>query len=113
MRMANQVIEVESTVLLGLILLVVRLIHGFFSLEGSQLLDFIMVDHQSFTLNSVIMESLLGRGSSVWCLEADESEGVGGISFGFDSDLLNWSELVEQVLELSLSPFSWEVLDVE
>jgi len=73
MWMSNQVVKMESTILLGLIFLEVGLVHGFFSLEGSKLLDLVMVDHKGLTFNGVVVEGLLGRGSSIWGLEANES----------------------------------------
>ena len=71
--MSNQVVQMESTILLGLIFLKVRFVHSFFSLESSKLLNLVMVNHKSLTFNGVVVEGNLGRSSSIWGLEADES----------------------------------------
>lgn len=73
MWVSNEVVEVESTVLLGLIFLEVRLVHGFFSLEGSKLFDLVMVDHEGLAFDGVVVEGLLGSSCGIWGLEADES----------------------------------------
>jgi hypothetical protein len=66
MWMRYQVIEVESTTLLGNIFLKALLVYHFVSFELSNLLDFIMINDQLFSFNSMIMKGLFGLGSSVW-----------------------------------------------
>jgi hypothetical protein len=108
----GKVIQVESTSLLSLILLEVGLINGFFLLDLSDLLDLIMVDHESLTVIGLTMKGLLGSSSRVWGLEADEGKSITSFTL-LESDLLDLSKLFEQVLDISLGPLTWEVLDVK
>lgn len=62
----DEVVQVESTGLLGHVLLVVLLVHGFLSGEVSELLDLVVVDHQGLSFNSGVVEVLLGTGGGVW-----------------------------------------------
>jgi len=55
----DQIIQVESTVLLSHVFLEIGFINCFFDLEISQLFDLIMVNHESFAINGVIVKVLL------------------------------------------------------
>jgi len=63
MWMSNKVIQVESTGLLGHVLLIILLIHSFLLSKVSELFDFVVVDHQSLSINVLVVEVLLGTGS--------------------------------------------------
>ena len=108
---AGKVIEVEGTSLLSLILLEIGLIDGVFDLDLSLLLDLVVVDHEGLTVIGGVVKSRLGNGGGIWHLEADESE-VSVSSF-FELDVLDGSELLEEVLKFFFWPLVWEVLDVE
>jgi hypothetical protein len=63
MWVTGEVIQMESASLLSLIFLEIGFINGLFLLDLSDLLDFIMVNHESFTIISLVMKSLLSSGS--------------------------------------------------
>jgi len=107
----GKVVEVESTSLLGLILFEIGLINGVFDLDLSLLLDLVMVNHEGLTVIGSVVKSRLGNGGGIWLLEADESE-VSVSSF-FELNVLDGSELLEEVLKFLLWPLVWEVLDIE
>jgi hypothetical protein len=114
MWMSDEIIQMESSCLGCHVLLEAWLIHGFFLLKVSEFLDFVMVDHHSLSFKVLVMEGLLGSSGGIWCLEANESKNVWGTSLlNLDSSLFGFTELFEDFLQLFLSPFIWEVLDIE
>ena len=112
MWLGGKVVPLESSGLLGLILLEIGLVLDLLNLLVSDLLDLIMVDDENLTVISLVMEGRFGGGSSVWLLEADECIRVSGLAF-LKSDLLDLSVLLEEIGKVILSPGSWEVLNVE
>ena len=107
----SQISEVEGTRLLSLIFLEIGLINGVLDLNFSLFLDLVMVDHKSLSIIGRVVQGLLGNSSRVWLLEADEGEGT--ISAFLQFDVLDGTELFEEVLEVIRSPGIWEVLDVQ
>ena len=101
----------EGTGLLSLILLEISLIDGVFDLNLSLFLDLVMVDHKGLTIIGRVVQGLLGNGGGVWLFEADESEA--SVSALLQFDVLDGTELLEEVLEVIRSPVFWEVLDVQ
>jgi len=71
-----------------------------------------MVNHESFTIIGLVVQSLLGSCCSIWGLEANKSKSISSFSF-LESDLLNVAELVKQTFELIFGPVGREVLDIE
>jgi len=112
MWLGGKVVPLESSGLLGLILLEIGLVLDLLNLLVSDLLDLIMVDDENLTVISLVMECRFGGGSSVWLLEADEGIRVSGLAF-LKSDFLDLSVLLEEIGKVILSPGAWEVLDVE
>jgi len=89
---------VESTGLLGHVLLVTLFVHSFFLLEISELFDLVMVDHQSLSIDVLVVEGSFGHGGGVWGLEANESEDVvGAWLLDLDTSLLGLTELSEDL----------------
>jgi len=74
--MTDQIIQMESSILLSLILLEIGFINGLFFLNFSQLLDLIVINHEGLTFDGMIVECLFSLCCSSWLLEADESEGI-------------------------------------
>ena len=72
MRLAGKIVPLESTRLLGLILLEVRLILDLLDLLVSDLLDFVMVDDKDLSVMSLVVKGLLGGSCSIWLLEANK-----------------------------------------
>lgn len=112
MWVTGQVIQMESSSLLSLIFLKVRLINCFFNLNLSQLFDLVMVDHKSFTVMSLVVHCLLGSCGGIWGLKADKGESISGFTF-FKSDLLNLTERLKHLLKFVVSPVGWEVFDIK
>jgi hypothetical protein len=107
----SQVGKVEGTRLLSLILLEVSLVDGVLDLDLSLLLDLVVVDHEGLAVIGGVVQGLLGNGGGVWLLEADESEA--SISTLLQFDVLDGTELLEEVLEVIRSPGVGEVLHVQ
>jgi len=107
----GKIIKMEGSHLLSLIFFEISLIDGIFDLDSSLFLDLVMIDHQGLAIMSGVVQSGFGKGSRVWLFEADESE-VSVSSF-FELDVLDLTEMSEDVLELLISPVVWEVLDVK
>ena len=107
----GQIGKVEGTGLLSLILLEISLIDGVLDLNLSLFLDLVMVDHEGLTIIGGVVQGLLGNGGGVWLLEADEGEASVFTLLQFD--VLDGTELLEEVLEVIRSPVVWEVLDVQ
>lgn len=105
------IILVELTSFLLLVLLEVGLIDGIVDLDISELFDLVVVDHERLTLIVVVVEGSLGMSSLIWLLEANESKT--SVLTLFELDVFDFSELLEDVLELLLWPRVREVLDVE
>jgi len=63
MRVASEVIEVEGSSLLSLILLKVSLINGIFDLDFSLLLDLVVVDDQCLSFEGSVVKVGLGNSS--------------------------------------------------
>jgi len=73
-----------------------------------------VVDHQSFSFNSLVVKVLFGTSCWVWWLEANESIHVTCVDFHeSDTTLLNFSVWLEIWLQLLLIPISREVLYIE
>lgn len=62
----NEVIQMESTCLLGSISFEILLINHFMSFELSDFLDLIVIYDELLSFNSLIVEGLFGLGSSIW-----------------------------------------------
>lgn len=107
----SQISEVEGTGLLSLIFLEIGLINGVLDLDFSLFLDLIMVDHESLSIIGGVVQGLLGNSSGVWLFEADESEA--SVSTLLQFDVLDGTELFEEVLEVIRSPRIWEVLHIQ
>jgi len=107
----GQIGKVEGTGLLSLILLEISLIDGVLDLNLSLFLDLVMVDHEGLTIIGGVVQGLLGNGGGVWLLEADEGEASVFTLLQFD--VLDCTELLEEVLEVIRSPAVWEILDVQ
>jgi len=108
----GQVVQLERTSLLSLILLEVSLINSILNLDLSEFLDLIVVDDQGLTVIDGVVKGLLGHSGVVWLGEADESK-VAFILSWLELDIFNGSELLEEFLELLIGPVGWEILDVE
>ena len=111
----GQVVEVDGASLGGLVLLEIGLVDLVLNLDFSEFLDLVVVDDESLVAIGGVAEGLLGIGGVIWLLEADEGEVARTVSIVslLELDLLDWSEVLEEAVELSLSPGRWEVLDVE
>jgi len=107
-----QVVPLESTRLLGFVVLEISLVLGSLKLNLSKFLDLVVVDDKDLVSIGLVGESVLGVSGGIWLLEADESVGITGLTF-VKSDVLDLTVLLEEISEVVLSPFSWEVLDVE
>jgi hypothetical protein len=57
MRMTGEIIKMESSHLLGLILFEISLIDGIFDLDSSLFLDLVVVDHQGLSIMSCVVQS--------------------------------------------------------
>jgi len=111
MRMTGEIIEMEGSHLLSLILFEISLIDGIFDLDSSLFFNLVVVDHQGLSIMSCVVQSGFGEGSGIWLFEADESKV--SISSFFELDILDLSEMGKNVLELFISPVIREVLDIE
>jgi hypothetical protein len=107
-----QVVPLESTRLLGFVVLEISLVLGSLKLNLSKFLDLVVVDDKDLVSIGLVGECVLGVSGGIWLLEADESVGITGLTF-VKSDILDLTVLLEEISEVVLSPFSWEVLDVE
>ena len=108
----GQVVELHGAGLGGLVLLEIGLVDLILNLDFSEFLDLVVVDDEGLAFVDGVAEGLLSVGGVVWLLEADEGEVAGSLSL-LELDLLNLTEVLEEVVELGLSPAGWEVLDVE
>jgi hypothetical protein len=83
-------------------------------LDLSNLLNFIVVDDQNFSINLSVRKLLLGLSTGVWLFEADESVLVTrGILLWLKSNVLELTIFGELLSNLSFSPAIWEVLNVK
>jgi len=112
-RLRGQVVPLETSAQLGLVLLPVSLVTGLLHLELSDLLDLIVVDHEHLASEVVVLQVLLGLGSIGWLLVADESESILGGSTLLKSDVFDLTILLEQVHQVLLGVLVGEVLHVE
>lgn len=110
--LTGQVVPLESTSLLGLVVLEISLILSFLELDLSELLDLVVVDDENLISIGLVGESALSSGSCIWLLVADESIGVASLS-SVKSDFLDLTTLFEEISEIILSPVGWEVLHVQ
>jgi len=108
----GQVVQLESSIDLGLVSFPVSLVLCALHLDLTDLLDLVVVDHQHLAFTVVVHQVGLGVGGIVWLLEANESESIASLAF-FKSDILNLSILLEEVVKIVLAPVIWEVLDVK
>lgn len=111
-RVGVQVVPLESTGLLGLVVLEISLILGSFELDLSELLDLVMVDNENLIAIGLVRQGVLGVGSGIWLFVANESISITGLTF-VKSDLLDLTTLLEEILKVILSPVGWEVLNVK
>ena len=110
-RLGSQVIPLESTSLLSLVLLPISLVLGGFHVELSDLLDLIVVDDEHLSFAVVILQTRFCFGGISWLLVANESIGIARLSFVTNLDLLDLSEWAEEVLQVIFTPALGEVLD--
>ena len=75
-RQVGELVPLESTGLLSLISFPISLILGFFILDLSDLLDFIVADVESLAINIVVVQVLFSLSSIIGLLEANEGESV-------------------------------------
>lgn len=71
-RVRDQVVEVETSILLCLIPFERLFVDGFFSLQSPDLLDLVVVDNKLLTFKGLIVKILFGLGGGVWGHKADE-----------------------------------------
>jgi len=110
-RLRGQVVPLESTSLLSLILLPVSLVTSLFHMKLSDLLDLIVVDHEHLAIDGMVLQILLSFGSISWLLEANKSVGISGRSATVTKlDVLDLSEGLEKISEVVLGPAVGEVL---
>jgi len=112
-RLGGQVIPLESTSLLGLVLLPISLVTGLFHLELSDFLDLVVVDQEHLTLNAVVLQVLLSLGSIGGLLVANEGKGISSLLAFVKSDVLNVTEGLEEVGQIILGVVVWEVLHIQ
>ena len=108
----GQVVELHGAGLGGLVLLEIGLVDLILNLDFSEFFDLVVVDDEGLAFIDGVAEGLLSVGSMVWRLEADEGEVAGSLSL-LELDLLDLTEVLEEVVKLGLTPAGWEVLDVE
>jgi hypothetical protein len=112
-RLGGQVIPLESTSLLGLVLLPISLVTSLLHLELSDFLDLIVVDQEHLALNAVVLQILFSLGSICGLLVADESKGISSLFTFVKSDVLNVTEGLEQIGQVVLGVVVWEVLHIQ
>lgn len=106
-------VQAEGTLRLGLlVVLVVSLVSDVLLLDLSKLLNLVVINEELLSVESSLVELLLGISSVVWVLEANE--GIDGfVILGVELDIFNGTELSEEFLELIFGGVGREVLDVE
>lgn len=112
-RLGGQVIPLESTSLLGLVLLPISLVTSLLHLELSDFLDLIVVDQEHLALNAVVLQILFSLGSICGFLVADEGKGISSLFTFVKSDVLNVTEGLEQIGQVVLGVVVWEVLHIQ
>lgn len=111
MRLRGQIVPLETTSLLSLVLLPVSLVTSLFHMKLSDLLDLIIVDHEHLTVNGMVLQVLLCLCSISWFLEADKSIGISSRSATVTKlDVFNLTEGLEKISEVVLGPAIGEVL---
>lgn len=110
-RLGGQVIPLEASSLLGLVLLPVSLVLSCFHVELSNLLDLVVVDDQHLSFAVVILQNLLSLSGIGWLLVANESISISGVVLVANLDLLDLSELTEKIFEVLFTPALGEVFD--
>jgi len=110
-RLRGQVIPLETSSLLSLVLLPVSLVTSLFHVKLSDLLDLIVVDHEHLSIDSMVLQVLLSLCSISWLLEADKSVGISGRSASVtELDVFDLSEGLEVFSQVVLGPAVGEVL---
>ena len=108
----GEVVEVDGAGLGGLVLLEIGLVNLILNLDFSEFFDLVVVDNKGLAFIDGVAEGLLGVGGVIWLLEADEGEVTGSLSL-LELDILDHSEVLEEVVKLGLTPRTWEIPDVE
>lgn len=112
-RLRSQVIPLESTSLLGLVLLPISFVTGLFHLKLSDFLDLVVVDQEHLTLAVMVLQVLFGLSGISWLLVANKGKGVASVLALVQSDVLDVTVCVEQLHQLVLGPVIWEVLHIQ
>jgi len=110
-RLRGQVIPLETSSLLSLVLLPVSLVTSLFHVKLSDLLDLIVVDHEHLTINGMVLQVLLSLCSISWLLEADKSVGISSRSASVTKfDIFDLTKGLEVFSQVVLGPAVGEVL---
>jgi len=110
-RLRGQVIPLETSSLLSLVLLPVSLVTSLFHVKLSDLLDLIVVDHEHLTINGMVLQVLFSLCSISWLLEADKSVGISSRSASVTKfDIFDLTKGLEVFSQVVLGPAVGEVL---
>jgi len=112
-RLGGKVVPLETTGLLGLVLLPIGFVTSLLHLELSDFLDLVVVDQEHLALNGVVLQVGFGLGSIGGLLEADESKRILGLLALIESDVLDLTEGLEEVGQVILGVLVWEVLHIQ
>lgn len=110
-RLTRQIVPLEATFEHGLVLFKVSLVQCLFSLDFSDLLNFIVVYEHYLIIKGLLVQALLGIGSAVRLLVADEGKGAAVFCL-LEANVLYISKLAEKVVELSIAPVIWKVSNI-
>jgi hypothetical protein len=110
-RLRGQVVPLETTSLLSLVLLPVCLVTCLLHMKLSDLLDLIVVDHEHLTVNRMVLQVLLSLCCISWFFEADKSIGISSRSTTVtELDVFDLTKGLEKISQVVLGPAVGEVL---
>lgn len=103
----------ETTALLGFVLLEVSFIFGILNLSLSHLLDLIVMYDEDFIIEGLVMQLLLGHCRCIMLLVTHKCIAISLKLRLVESDVLQLSERREYVPQIIFGPGGWKVLDIE
>jgi len=106
-------VQIEWALVLFLIVLVISFVSDFFLLNLSDFFNFIVIDVEDFSIESLLVKLGFSLGSIVWILEANKS--IYSFTFWFTEYLytFNFSELSKVLSKFLFTSVGWEILNIK
>jgi sensor histidine kinase YesM len=106
-------VQIEWTLVLFLVVLVISFVSDFFLLNLSDFLDFIVIDVEYLSIEGLLVELSFSLSSIVWIFETNK--GIYSFAFWFaeNFDIFDFSEFSKVLSEFLFRSLGWEVLDIK